>query len=295
MKFTVVIPTYNRSQFIIKTIQSVLNQSYTDFEVIVVDDGSTDNTEEAVKSIPDTRVFYYKKTNAERGAARNFGTLKAKGEYVTFLDSDDLLYPEHLQDASQLILKNNTPEAFHLGYEIKNEYGKTLYKIDDLPSIANRILIKGNTLSCLGVFLRNDIAVKNLFNENRLLSGLEDWELWLRIAVQFPIYTSNTITSTMINHDERSVLSIPKEEQIARFDVLFSLVLSNPLITNYYKGSLNVFKSSCYSYIALHLALAKKYKKDSISYLIKSIAQSPVSVFTRRFLAIIKHLVLGLG
>ena len=78
MKFSVIIPTYNRSQFILKTIQSVLEQTYKDFEVIVIDDGSTDDTEEVVKSISNPQLSYYKKVNAERGAARNLGHLRQK-------------------------------------------------------------------------------------------------------------------------------------------------------------------------------------------------------------------------
>ena len=85
--FSIVIPTYNRAKFIDKAIASLLNQKYEDFEVIVVDDGSTDNTEEVVKSFNNNKVKYYKKENQERGAARNYGAKLAKGEYINFFDS----------------------------------------------------------------------------------------------------------------------------------------------------------------------------------------------------------------
>ena len=103
--FSVIVPTYNRESFIVKTIQSVLSQTYLNFELIIVDDGSTDNTEQVVKKIQDKRIKYYKKKNAERGAARNHGTNKEKGGYITFLDSDDLLYSKYLEEANSFIKK----------------------------------------------------------------------------------------------------------------------------------------------------------------------------------------------
>lgn len=92
--FSVIIPTYNRSNFIVATITSVLEQNFEDFEVLVIDDGSTDNTKEIIERIlqKDKRVKYFYKTNAERGAARNFGVQESNGKFLIFLDSDDLFY-----------------------------------------------------------------------------------------------------------------------------------------------------------------------------------------------------------
>src|SRR5690554_6195096 len=97
--FSIVIPTYNRAEIIGETIQSVINQSFSDFELLIVDDGGTDETDKVVATFPDKRITYFKKENAERGAARNFGANKSKGKYLNFLDSDDLLYPNHLETA----------------------------------------------------------------------------------------------------------------------------------------------------------------------------------------------------
>ena len=103
--FSVIIPTYNRADFITKTIHSVLSQTYTNFELIIVDDGSADNTERVIRKVEDPRIKYHKKDNSERGAARNYGTNKAKGDYITFLDSDDLLYSKYLEEANSFIKK----------------------------------------------------------------------------------------------------------------------------------------------------------------------------------------------
>ena len=100
MLFSIIIPTYNRAHLILKTLESVKNQSFVDYELIIVDDGSSDNTKEVVnKFILDNKLsnwHYFNKVNGERGAARNYGIEKATGLYVTFLDSDDLIYSNHL-------------------------------------------------------------------------------------------------------------------------------------------------------------------------------------------------------
>ena len=124
--FSIIIPTYNRASFIEKAINSVLNQTYQNFELIIVDDGSTDNTEEVIKSIKSNKIIYFKIENSERGFARNYGTKHSKGDYVTFLDSDDILLPEYFSNAYENIIKYDSPPFFHLGYEIINKDNSTL-------------------------------------------------------------------------------------------------------------------------------------------------------------------------
>lgn len=289
--FSLIIPTYNRAEFIINTVQSVLTQTCEDFEIIIVDDGSTDNTEEIIKNISDKRVLYYKKENGERAAARNLGIKLAKGKYITFLDSDDQLLPNHFEEAENLIQKYNKPEWFHLGYVIKDGSGRVINKIDHLNGNLNQKLIKGNFLSCNGVFIRNDIARKNLFNEDRSLSALEDWELWLRLATKYKLHYSNKVTSIIFNHEQRSVLKTNIKKLIDRVNIFMHYILNNNDIKNYYKGKLHLFKSSCYSYVALHIALTKQNKILAVKYFIKAITSNPAFIFSRRFLAIIKHLI----
>lgn len=93
---SVVIPTYNRRDSIQRAIQSVLNQTYSNFEILVIDDGSTDDTEAVVKRMNDSRIHYYRQENQGSQAARNCGIRLAKGEYIGFLDSDDEWMPEKL-------------------------------------------------------------------------------------------------------------------------------------------------------------------------------------------------------
>ena len=286
--FSIVIPTYNRANFIGNTIESLINQTFTDFEIIVVDDGSTDNTGEVVKAIADPRVFYYKKENAERGAARNYGAQKAQGKYINFFDSDDLAYPNHLAEAKKLIDKHNNPEVFALGYDIKNEAGKIIRKREPFTNI-NKQLIYGNLLSCNGVFVRKDIALQHPFSEIRELSASEDYLLWLQLASKFTFYFSNTSTSAIIEHDNRSVLSINKEKLIKRKELMLAMALNDSIIHSFYKNKINILKANTYSYIALHLAMANE-KKEARNYFIKTLKISPAYLFTKRSLAIVKYL-----
>jgi glycosyltransferase involved in cell wall biosynthesis len=108
-KFTIVTPTFNREDLVQITIHSIINQTFKDWELIIVDDGSTDNTEIAIqKYLLDTRIRYIKKSNSGQAASLNVGASHAKGEFITFLDSDDEAYPNWLEVVNSNI-KEDTP------------------------------------------------------------------------------------------------------------------------------------------------------------------------------------------
>lgn len=289
--FSVIIPTYNRARLIKATIQSLIEQDYSNYELIIVDDGSTDNTEEIVKPLLSSKVFYFKKNNAERAAARNFGAAKAKGEYVNFFDSDDIALPNHLKTANQLVQDKKQPEWFHLAFawaetdltiknKINNFKGETL----------NDIICNGNPLSCNGTFIRKDIIIENTFNENRTLSGSEDYELWLRLAARFPLYYSNEITSLIIDHDARSVRAMNPQKIIDRLAVFINYVNADEQIIKIFSSKLNTVQMFTYLYIAVHLAVHPKYKLVSIKYLIKAMFTDIGVLKTKAFYATLKNI-----
>ncbi|HPC65278.1 MAG TPA: glycosyltransferase family A protein [Anaerohalosphaeraceae bacterium] len=106
-KVSVIIPTYNQSRLLKETVGSVLAQTLSDLEVIVVDDGSTDNTQEVVSQIPDARIRYYYTPNRGVSAARNYGLTRAAGQYIAFLDHDDL-WPDNFLEVMVRSLEKNT-------------------------------------------------------------------------------------------------------------------------------------------------------------------------------------------
>ena len=112
--FSIIIPAYNRAHSIKKAIASILNQTFNDFEIIIIDDASIDNTKEVIDEIEDPRINYYRnETNQERCISRNKGIELAKGEYICFLDSDDYHLPNHLLTIYVEIEKNNFKKAFY--------------------------------------------------------------------------------------------------------------------------------------------------------------------------------------
>ncbi len=290
-RFSVVVPTYNRAGFLEKTIRSVLDQDFDDFELIVVDDGSTDDTSGIVASIKDSRITYYWKENEERAVARNVGTALSKGEYVTFLDSDDMLYKDHLLIADEAVENHKNPEWFHLGYEFLDARIDLKRTVDYMPAIANKKLIEGNHISCRGVFLRRDIAKAMPFNPERELSGTEDYELWLRLASRYPLYCDNRITSAIVQHEDRSVVTTDRRKLERRIEILESSVLGDQEFVRKFGSSVGKFKANNRVYIALHLALGGE-REAAANYLFRSLKCSPSALTNRAFYGTLKRMFL---
>lgn len=290
MKFSIIIPTYNRFDFIEKTILSVLNQSYTNFEIIVVDDGSTDNTEAIIEALNQKKVQYYKKENGERGAARNFGAGRATGDYITFLDSDDLLLPNYLEEAFRFINKKN-PNIFFQLFEIRDNKGLLIKKAIHPPkSISNALIREGNIFACQGSFIKKEIFKQNLFQEDRRLAGSEDYELWLRMNAKESIICNPVITSILVEHENRSVLNYNSSSIIERKKLMLNYIFSNPTINKYYHPYKEIIYSNAYIYIAIHLILSNS-KKIGFNYYLKALKKRPLIFFSRKSLAILKHLI----
>ena len=290
MLFSLIIPTYNRAFSLKKVLETVLLQSYPFFEVIVIDDGGTDNSEEVVTAFNDHRLKYFWKENQERAAARNVGIQKAIGEYITFLDSDDYLLPNHFSFAKSFLEFNSYPDWFHLPYAVIGE-GKILSNSIIKGKFSNEELLNGNFLSCMGVFLKREVATKNLFNEDRALSGSEDHELWIRIASQYKLQLADQITSVLNQHDSRSVMQVNPDVLITRQKLFLHYVLNAKICNDFVGKFTNKVVANSYSYVSLHLALTGKYKVKSFYYWIKSVFISPRFVFSKRCSAILKHLI----
>lgn len=287
--FSIIIPTYNRANLIEKTLQSVLAQSETDFECIVVDDGGEDHTREVVENLGDERFRYHWKENGERGAARNFGTQLARGKWLNFVDSDDYLYPHHLEVARKNAELHAESCLFHLGYDIRMD-GKVVREQSHYPPQVNDFIMKEWTLSCNGVFVPREIALEHPFEEDRRLAATEDSLLWLRMAARYPIYADNTITSSIIQHAERS-MSTTVGEAFAEKTLLFPEVLERDAVFMEEKGRfLPHIKSNLMLLTALYLALGKS-KRKAFRYLTRAIAIHPAWIFHRRFLGVCKHLI----
>ncbi|UOR03940.1 glycosyltransferase family 2 protein [Hymenobacter aerilatus] len=205
--FSIVIPTYNRATFIASTLYSVLNQTFTAYEVLVVDDGSTDDTAAVVAQFTDPRIQYLPKNNGERGAARNYGFALAKGDYVLFLDSDDLLHPEHLATLHEKIQGLSQPNFIATKYDFDRDGQRRPSDLASIPAgpLGFETFITGNALAC-NVCVRRKNDKLYLFEEDRRYAAVEDW-LFLLQNTQHgeAVQLVDAVTLTMNDHDQRSM------------------------------------------------------------------------------------------
>lgn len=290
---SIVVPAYNRAYLLPTTLKSLQTQVNRDFEIIIVDDGSTDNTEEIIQPFLNSYTRYVRKENAERAAARNFGARLARGTYVNFFDSDDLALPNHTSEAARLSQVFDQPAWFHLGFEWVTPQGTIFRQANQFRGdFLNDQLATGNLLSCNGVFVRRDVVLQHPFNEDRILSASEDYELWLRLASRYPLHYSNTITSQVVDHELRSVRTINGQKLIDRLECLLKSVAHDPQILDYYGHRMALIRMDAWSYIALHLASQPAWKIKSFAYLIRACWQSPRLLTRKRCYAILKNLLL---
>lgn len=288
LTFSVVIPTYNRGYLIGKTIDSILNQTFTDFEILIIDDGSTDNTHEIVNAFKDPRLKYFKKENAERGAARNYGAKRAKGSYINFFDSDDLTYPNHLQVASEMISSHGHPEFIHLGYDHRLPDGTVTRQINKFTDGILKELYFDNKLSCNGVFIRREICLEYPFEESRVLASSEDWQLWIRLNCRYKLHYTNVITSSIVNHDQRSLFTIQAEKVIARDLYLIESLKNDELVVNSYRHSFSKYVAERFTFFMLCLS-QERQRKRVWAWGIRAFIEYPPILFTKRFLASLKN------
>lgn len=186
--FSIIIPTYNRSEKLKNTITSVLNQTFEDFELLIMDDGSTDDTETVVKSFNDSRVLYTWESNS-RGPAtpRNRGIKIAKGQWISFLDADDLWYPQRLMIVFNSIKKFPNSDVFCHNEMLHNWDSKIKSPIFYGPFTKNfyeNLLKRGNCLSTSATTIRNSLINKyNIeFNISEDYVIVEDYDFWLKLA-----------------------------------------------------------------------------------------------------------------
>jgi len=184
---SVIMPTYNQAEYIEAAIESVISQSYPNFELIVIDNYSIDLTFDVVNLYSDPRIKYLKFDNkGVIAAARNYGVSQAKGSILAFLDSDDIWLPEMLAKQTKLLNENVAlvSSSFepignvnicrhHLNYIDENEVKSFFYND----------IIHGNPIMTSSVILfKKDFELSGGFNESLSFRFIEDWELWLRLA-----------------------------------------------------------------------------------------------------------------
>jgi len=203
--FSIVIPLYNKENEIVRTLTSVLEQTFQDFEVIIVNDGSNDNSLLKSKSIRDERITIYSIENKGVSYARNLGIEKAKADYIAFLDADDIWYDHHLEDLKKLIRDFPNCGMYCKAYE-KDYFGKHTVKAKFnklpenfrgiVPNYFENSLIDPIAWTSALAIPKTLLEQKGGFDQN-IHSG-QDTDLWISIALEEKIAFSSKISSTRI-------------------------------------------------------------------------------------------------
>ncbi len=282
--FSVIIPSYNRGRLIGETIKSFLKQTFKDFELIIIDDGSSDNTKELMQQyLKDPRISYIYQENKERGAARNRGAEEAKGTYLLFFDSDDIALPEHLEKAHEFIMQHGDDNVMwlHGAYNIYYKGNIVSLHKKPLSGWATKRLIKGNDIWICTLFIKADFFKTLLFDEDRELAGSEDWEFAIRASFKAPVFYQPYPTVLMRQHAGRSMDSpeVAKRSKLSVLNKVFSDGDRNISIKKY--------KHKAYAYGYLYIAIAYFSKNDldnAKPFVKKALLSDPNILFTSRFL-----------
>ena len=266
--FSVVVPVFNREDLIRETIDSIIGQTFNDFEIVIVDDGSTDDSASVIKGIESEKIKYHFIENSERGAARNHGIKKATAEYVVLFDSDDMMDSNHLQ-----VLHN------HLKTEKKNFIATKFFWEDEkgnrkyYPELRNllqgdydySLFLNGNFLACNICFKRENPDLI-YFQESRSLSIMEDWIFLMQNLKNDSIHIIDHYTIIQRDHSNRSMVMDNKLVVERKLNAL--KWLQDKYVLN--KAESQRLWSHGYYFIALHYYLDSNFRMG-VHYLLKSL------------------------
>ena len=236
-KVSVVIPAHNKAELTVRTVESVLSQTYPSIEVIVVDDGSTDNTGERLSSFGN-KIRYVYKENGGACSARNLGISLAIGEYIGLLDCDDIYCPEKIERSVAYLERDPEVGFVHTGVDFidkKDNISPAYFPHKDrrMGWMAKRLLLN-NLISNSTVVVRKSCFEKvGFFDETIFIPA--DWDMWMRLAEQHkvgyintPLTLYNIADDYSINHLEQS-----KREQLIVLEKAFR---RNPGLRPHFKN-----------------------------------------------------------
>jgi glycosyltransferase involved in cell wall biosynthesis len=227
---SVVVPLYNKRESILETLTSALDQSYSEYEIVVVDDGSTDGSDRVVESIDPSSIRLIRQQNRGASAARNTGVRSANGKYVAFLDADDRWEPNYLAELASLIA--DFPNCGIYGFAYKRGRGDGASQIRLHPAIARlRGLVSDYfevaTLGDQPFFTSSTCIKKSIFDEvGGFREGIthgEDLDLWARCALRYPVaYDARPLVTYRVEAENRAMGRPPPlgwifEEEVANF------------------------------------------------------------------------------
>jgi len=237
--FSVIIPLYNKEKYIKNTIESVLNQDFTDFEILVINDGSTDNSLKQVEMFSDGRIKIFNQENQGVSVARNLGIEQSKGKYICFLDADDYWYPYFLSQKYKYIGLLPEQKVFTSAFELefKNKIIPCVYSIkktadyqvvDYFEASEKKHPVIGTSTS---VFKRSVFEKTGVFDV-RFRAG-QDSDLWIRVGLNFPVVFIWKIAARYVYDPHGITQNRKKISKKADFSKYISLEKSNPKLKRF--------------------------------------------------------------
>ena len=187
---SIIIPLYNKEAYIANTLESVINQDFIDFEIIIIDDGSTDHSVDIIRTYKDSRIKLIHQENGGVSSARNHGIEEASGEYITFLDADDIWRPNYLREMDMLTKKYPSYFVF-----CSAQVNRKINCLPDGVTIINDHCLYDYIYSTGCILIHRDVLKKTGLFRIGISLG-EDRDMWLRIACYYPtIYLNEETTS----------------------------------------------------------------------------------------------------
>lgn len=260
-KVTIIIPTWNREKTVLRAIKSVLNQTYEIFELLICDDGSTDNTYERIKSLNNPKIKWITGNHTGLPAVtRNNGIKKSKGEWLAFLDSDDEWLPEKLDKQLISVKKTDCLAICSNAYSIDTKGKKHIYLNYNKDNITFSELINNNYVICSTALIHKSLITKCMgFPEDGKLRAIEDYAFWLRISTQTNFHYMNDVLVNYFDNPKQSIRNVFQPYEIS---LQKKLIIKNFL---FWCRMNNIsFYFQIYAYIFYISAIIKSYKNKII-------------------------------
>lgn len=245
-KVTIIVPVYNSELYLQDTFNSINSQDYENIEVIMVDDGSTDNSFDLMKNLTlrDNRLKIYKQQNSGPSAARNKAIIESSGYFILPVDSDDLLSPNYVRLCVEEFINNTDIKLVYGGAEY---FGQKTGKWD-LPVYSFDNLLTDNMIHCSAMFKKEDALKVGLYNED-LKHGFEDWDFWLRFLSKDDrvVYLKDAVLYYRTRSNSRNNKIIANKSQV---DETLNLIIIKNLSKYNYNNIMDMY---------LHLKNQQKY------------------------------------
>lgn len=242
IKISVIVPCFNQSQFLGEALQSLIDQTFSNWECIIVNDGSTDNAEEIALNwcTKDKRFRYFKKENGGLSSARNAGIVISKGEYILTLDADDKIHPSYLEKINSAF--NNNPNLKLIGSRIQFFGAKNTEYI--LPIYSYKKQLVQNCFVCCSSFKKVDWERIQGYDEQ--MNSFEDWEFWIRLLDdKSEVYIISELLFFYRKHEQGSLSNIFKTDVNYYYSLYEYVYKKNKLIyDNYFPPPIIAFNEN---------------------------------------------------